>query len=156
MCANPVNNNMKNYITPALVALVTVSAAYASVVYGGTLLPVNQINLCETNASTSTAITLDWQNTCPQVLYQVGTAAFTVTFVNATTSAMNGSRKLVWICNPATASAGAITWTGTEWVGTAPTQTTTQGQCDVYSFDVTRATSTSVYKVAGSAGAGFQ
>ncbi len=113
------------------------------------------IQSAATQPATSTAITLNWTNTPPQVEYQIFTAATTITLINATSAPQWGSRKLVWVCNP-TNTAGALTWVGAEWIGTAPVQTTTGNQCDVYSFDVTRATSTSAYKVAGSAGTGFQ
>ena len=105
--------------------------------------------------ATTTAITLDWSNTPPQVEYRIGTSATTITLINATTSRHWGTRKLVWVCNPA-GTAGALTWVGVEWIGTAPTQTTTASYCDVYSFDVTMATSSSAFKVGGSAGTGFQ
>lgn len=113
------------------------------------------IQLSATSSATSTTIVLDWANSLPQVEYRIGTDATSVTLINATTSTQWGSRKLVWICNPG-ASAGALTWAGVEWIGSAPTQTTTADQCDIYSFVVTRATSTTAYKVAGSQGAGFQ
>lgn len=110
----------------------------------------------ETLPATSTSITLNWGATGPQLDYQIGTAATTITIINATTSLQAGSRKVVWICNPNT-TAGALTWGGIEWIGTAPTQTTTSNECDVYSFDVSEATSTSgTYKIAGTQGAGFQ
>lgn len=114
------------------------------------------INSAASQPATSTAITLNWGSTVPQIEYQIGISATTLTIFNATTSVQWGSRKLIWVCNPPAASGGALTWIGVEWVGSAPTQTTTAGQCDVYSFDITLATSTSVYKVAGSQGAGFQ
>lgn len=111
----------------------------------------------ESLAATSTAITLDWATSPPQINYQIGTSATTITVINATTSAQAGSRKLIWICNPPSSSAGALTWTGVEWIGgTTPTQTTTAAQCDAWSFDITNATSTTAWKVAGSQGAGFQ
>jgi hypothetical protein len=116
--------------------------------YGGLLTP-------ELRPATSTTITLDWSKTGPQVNYQIGTSATTITFINATTSLYDGTRKVVWICNPGT-TAGALTWAGVEWIGTAPTQTTTANQCDVYSFDITSATSTTAWKIAGTAGTGFQ
>lgn len=115
----------------------------------------NGIILSATQPATSTPYTLNWGQTGPQVELQIGTAAFTINIINATTSQFWGSRKLVWVCNPV-ATAGALTWTGVEWVGTAPTQTTTANQCDYYSFNIIRATSTTAYKVAGVQGAGFQ
>jgi hypothetical protein len=113
----------------------------------------------ELMAATSTAIVMDWSSTPPQVNYQIGTAATSITIINATTSAENGSRKVVWVCNPPAASAGALTWHGPQWIGSAPTQTTTQGQCDIYSYDITAATSSPfapTYVMAGSQGAGLQ
>jgi hypothetical protein len=114
------------------------------------------ITACESSPATSTAIVLNWPSTCPQVRYLIGTSATTITLINASTTPQAGSRKLVIVCNPPAASGGALTWAGVEWIGSAPTQTTTAGQCDFYSFDVTEATSTSAYKVAGTQGAGFQ
>ena len=105
--------------------------------------------------ATSTAITLDWSKSGQQVEYRIGTAATTISIINATTSQYWGTTKRVWICNPGS-TAGAITWAGVEWIGTAPTQTTTANQCDIYSFNVTRATSTNAYKVGGAQSAGFQ
>lgn len=108
-------------------------------------------------ATTTTTTTIDWQATPNQVRLRIGSAATNIQFINATNSAMVGSRKLVYVCNPPTVSAGAVTWIGVEWIGSTPTQTTTAGQCDVQSFDVTQASSTSAtYKVAGSQGSGFQ
>lgn len=114
-----------------------------------------QIRLVATQPATSTAMTLDWAAAPQQVEYQIGSAAVSITIINATTSDMWSSTKRVWVCNPG-GTAGALTWAGVEWIGTAPTQTTTANQCDIYSFNVTRATSTTAYKVAGTAGAGFK
>jgi hypothetical protein len=114
------------------------------------------IALSEQVPATSTSMTLDWANTKPAILYQIGTAATTITLVNATTSLQAGSRKVVTICNPS-ASAGALTWKGVEWsAGIVPVQTTTTNQCDLYSFIVTQATSTNAWKVFGAQTAGFQ
>lgn len=108
-------------------------------------------------ATTTTTTTIDWVNTPNQVRLRIGSAATNLQFINATNSAMLGSRKLVYVCNPPTVAAGAVTWVAVEWIGSTPTQTTTAAQCDVVSFDITQGTSTSaVYKIAGSAGAGFQ
>lgn len=124
-----------------------------------------QTGVCESKygygptAATSTTITLDWINTCNTVTINIGNAATTVTLINATTSNMTGSRKLVEVCNP-TQAAGAITWKGVEWIGgTTPSQTTTSNQCDDWSFWVGSATSTILapaYKVHGAMSAGFQ
>lgn len=110
-------------------------------------------------AATSTTYTLDWTATCPTVTYNTGASATTITLINATTTNMAGSRKLVMVCNGGSA-AGALTWKGPEWIGTAPVQTTTANQCDVWSFFVSSATSsplaTPTYKVVGAMSAGFQ
>jgi hypothetical protein len=77
------------------------------------------------------------------VTYQIGTAATTITVINATTTNFVGSRKMIGICNPPTLSAGAVTWVGVEWAGsTVPTQMTTAGQCDCEGLLVSQATST--------------
>lgn len=125
----------------------------------GQLFSINSfggITLKEQLPATSTTIVLDWANSARQLNYQIGGSATTITIINATTSLQAGSTKLVWVCNPAGFAAGALTWAGVEWIGTAPTQTTTANQCDVYNFDITQATSTSSWKVAGQAGTGFQ
>lgn len=106
--------------------------------------------------ATSTVMTLNWGNSPQMTEYQLGTAGVTITFTNATTSTYWGSRKLVTICNAA-ATASTVTWGGVEWQGgTSPTQTTTANVCDVYSFFVTRATSTNAYKIFGTQGTNFQ
>lgn len=117
--------------------------------------PGGQVSLSALQPATSTAITLDWSATPNQVEYRIGGAATTITLINATTSAFWGSTKRVWVCNPG-GTAGALTWAGVEWIGTAPTQTTTANQCDLYFLNITRATSTSAYKVAGGANTGYQ
>lgn len=120
---------------------------------------VNQaggIKLSELVPATSTVITYNWNNTPQLTTYQMGTSAFTINIVNATTTINAGSRKIIEVCNPG-ATAGAVTWTGVEWFGgTQPTQTTTSNQCDLYSFFVGSATSTTAYKVHGAMSAGFQ
>jgi hypothetical protein len=136
--------------------LTAANASTTNTSVSGALEANGQITANETLPATSTAITLNWAATGPQIDYQIGTSATTITLITATTSPQAGSRKLVWICNPATASAGVLTWVGVEWVGSAPSQTTTKAQCDVYSFDVTEASSTTGWKVAGTQGAGFQ
>lgn len=115
----------------------------------------SEVATASTRPATSTAMQLDWSATPNQVEYRIGNAATTINIINATTSAFWGSRKVVWVCNP-NDTAGAITWKPVEWIGTAPAQTTTANNCDVYSFDITAATSTTAYKVAGTAGTNFQ
>lgn len=120
------------------------------------LVVTGNVTTCEGKPATSTTMVIDWSTTCPLITLQMGTAAFSVTFINATTTAQAGSRKMVEVCNP-NASAGAITWNGAEWFGgTVPTQTTTANQCDLWSFYVGSATSTSAYKIHGAMSAGFQ
>ena len=124
----------------------------------GSYFTINQAGGIELSASqpaTSTSMNLDWSATPPQVEYQLGTGATTITIVNATTSRQWGSRKLVVLCNPGTTGT-ATTFVGVEWIGTAPTFTTTASQCDIASFDVMRATSTNAYKVAGAVSTGLQ
>lgn len=115
--------------------------------YGG-------ITLSASQPATTTAITLDWNSSPQLVEYRIGGAATTITVINATTTANWGSRKVVTVCNP-NGTAGALTWAGPRWIGTSPTQTTTANKCDVYSFIVTRATSSSAYTLAGTAGTGL-
>lgn len=112
------------------------------------------LGTCTSAPATSTAMVIDWSNTCPKVLLRMAATAFSITFVNATTSMMDGSNKLVTVCNQAAGTAGALTWTksGTDilWVSkTLPTQTTTANSCDAWSFYVTQATSTSAYVIFG-------
>lgn len=114
------------------------------------------ITLSETLPATTTTITYDWANTPPLVTYQMGTSAFTITMINATTSRYTGSRKMIEVCNPG-AVAGAITWKGVEWYGgTQPSQTTTANACDTWSFFVGSATSTTAFKVHGAVSSNFQ
>lgn len=126
----------------------TTSPAAKLAVAGG------QISGCEVNPATSTSITLDWSTSCNQVLYKIGTAAVTITH----SKAWPGETKRVMVCNPDSGTAGAVTWSGNEWFGAAPTQTTTAGQCDLWSFVVSQASSTAAtsYKVFGAASTGAQ
>jgi len=103
--------------------------------------------------ATTTTITIDWRDG-PRQLIQVGTSATTISH----TGYVAGMQLLVTICNPQT-TAGAITWSGVHWAGnTTPTQTTSAGQCDAWSFYSTQATSTSASspKVFGTAATSFQ
>lgn len=100
-----------------------------------------QLSTPETWVSTSTAMVVDWLTTGNQVLVQMGQAAMTIGFNNASTSGMT---KRVVVCNPL-GTAGALTWATSiaiMWSAT-PTQTTTAKKCDLYSFFITQATSTS-------------
>lgn len=103
----------------------------------------------ENTVATSTNATIDWTQGNQQ-LFRIGTAGTTISFSNY----VRGMALRLVVCNPAGASAGAITWSGVEWAGgTVPTQTTTANQCDVWSFIATAATST--VKVFGAASTGF-
>jgi hypothetical protein len=113
-----------------------------------------QVQLSASQPATTSPQIIDWPHSPQQVEILLGSSATTISFINATTSGMWGSTKRVVVCNPAQ-TAGALTWTGVEWIGTAPTQTTTANQCDFYFFDITHATS-SAYKVAGQGATGFQ
>lgn len=113
------------------------------------------ITVAATQPATTTTIILDWSKSGPQVEYQIGGSATSITIINATTSDQWASTKRIWVFNPG-GTAGALTWNGVEWIGTAPTQTTTANQGDLYSCNITRATSTSAYKVACAASTGFQ
>lgn len=108
--------------------------------------------------ATSTTMTVDWINSCPEVDINIGTAGVTISLINATTSNMSGSKKLLNICNSGS-TASTVTWKGVQWYGgTSPTQTTTANKCDTYSFHVTSGTSTLLapsYIVAGAQTAGL-
>lgn len=100
------------------------------------------IAVTENPLATSTSMTINWAQGNQQ-LVQLGTAATTIGFSNASTTGM--TLKLV-VCNPRT-TAGTITWNNADvlrWAGgVAPSQTTTANKCDIWSFIVTQATSTS-------------
>lgn len=158
-------------------AMLSISTSTPNVLIGSPLLSIasssnltlfsinfaGQIQIAATSTgATSTNMVLDWSRTPQQVEYQIGTGATTITIINATTSQYFGSTKRVWVCNPGS-TAGALTWRAgsVEWIGTAPTQTTTANQCDMYFFNVTQATSSALsstpsYKVAGGANTGFK
>lgn len=110
------------------------------------------ITVAENRLSTSTNMTVDWRLGNSQLI-RTGIAATTVGF----TGYIPGQQLKVIVCNPGT-TAGAITWTGVEWVGGAnPTQSTTASVCDVWSFLATTATSTTNgVKIFGGVSNGFQ
>jgi hypothetical protein len=96
----------------------------------------------ENKLATTTSMTVDWTQSNQQ-LVQIGTAATTIGFSNV----VNGATLRLMVCNP-NAVAGALTFTGVEWVNaTLPTQTTTANVCDAWSFIATQATSTSAGSV---------
>lgn len=96
----------------------------------------------ENKQATSTSMTVNFSNT-NQTLIQNGASNLTVTL----TGLLAGQAERVVICNPASA-AGTVTWATSPanellWPGgSPPTQTTTANKCDVYTFTVTQATST--------------
>lgn len=100
-----------------------------------------QLSTSESRPATSTSMIVDWLNTPNQVVLQIGQAANVVSFSSASTTGMT---KRIVICNP-NGTASTVTWNvpGLLWSGgTAPTQTTTANKCDVYSFIISQATST--------------
>lgn len=104
----------------------------------------------ENKPATTTSMTLDFSKWNQQDI-QLGTSATTLTL----TGLLAGQAERVVVCNPGSA-ASTVTWATTPsgvllWPGgTAPTQTTTANKCDVYTFTVTQATSTTgVVRVLG-------
>lgn len=93
--------------------------------------------------ASSTSMTVNFANTCNQVLFQIGTAATTITVTGIT----GGDTKRLIVQNPGS-TAGALTISGVYWIGgTTPTQTTAAGGGDVYSCVATQASSTSATSV---------
>lgn len=145
----------------ALNATSTASSTFAGAIGIATSSPWAKITVAspgsilvsENKLATSTSMTIDWRQGNSQ-LVQTGTAATTIGF----TGYLPGQQIKVIVCNPG-ASAGAITWTGVDWVGgSAPAQTTTANYCDVWSFLATQATSTSAtsVKIFGAVTSAFQ
>ena len=58
------------------------------------------IKLAEDRPATSTAMVLDWTKEPAIITLDMGTANYTVTFINATTSDWAGSRKMIQTCAP--------------------------------------------------------
>lgn len=113
-----------------------------------------QVSAYAVQPATTTSMVLDWTGSPNQVEYRIGTSATTITLINATTSDMWGSRKLIQIWNPGT-TAGALTVAGVEFAS-AYTQTTAANKGDLISCAVSHATSTTAFKVICTAGAGSQ
>ena len=104
-----------------------------------------------TLTGTSTTYAIDATKGSAQ-LYRTGTAATTFTATNF----LPGASVKFIVCNPG-ASAGALTWSGFHTFGSAPSQTTTANQCDIYSVGMTAATSSpNGIMYYGQAGAGLQ
>lgn len=112
------------------------------------------VTVVEQRLSTSTNMTVDWRTSNTQLL-QTGVSATTIGF----TGFVAGQQLKLIVCNPGS-TAGAITFTGVDWVGGAlPTQSTATSTCDVWSFLATQATSTqatSSLKIFGAVTNGFQ
>lgn len=97
----------------------------------------------ENKVATSTSATLDWSQGNQQD-FQIGNSATSIAF----SKVIDGGTLRVLVCNPPSSAAGALTWTGVQWSGGAvPTQTTTAGVCDIWSFIATQATSTTASAV---------
>lgn len=105
--------------------------------YGLSLGSQKTIGMTEYAVSTSTSITIDARNGNQQ-LVRMGGAATTIAFSNMG----NGTTIRLVVCNPTGNAAGAITWSGVRFVGSAPTQTTTANKCDLYVVGSSQATST--------------
>lgn len=101
--------------------------------------------------STSTSMTVDWTKANSQKM-QMSTSAYTITFLNGTTSP--GATLRLFICSPANNTQGAVTFTHVGWPGgTQPTQTTTAKKCDQWSFVSTMSSSTNI--IIGNASVNF-
>ena len=130
---NSANGNLGIASTTPEVNCILCIGNSAGAVYGSIINTENKV-------STSTAITIDWSKGNQQ-LAQIGTAAVKIGFNNASTS---GQTLRLVVCNPGS-TAGALTWIAPiQWSGggATPAQTTTASVCDVYSFIITQATST--------------
>lgn len=106
----------------------------------------NSITVAENNLSTSTSMTIDW-NVGNQQVIQKGTAGITLTFSNVTP----GKKLLLISCNPASGTGGSLTFPANVYwpSATAPTETTTAGNCDMFSFVGTVASSTATTIIFG-------
>lgn len=92
--------------------------------------------------STSTSMTVDWTKAQTQKM-QMANAAYTITFLNGTTSP--GQTLTLFICNPTAGTGGAVTFNQVYWPAhTMPTQTTTANNCDHWAFKSELSTSTAI------------
>ena len=89
--------------------------------------------------TTSGTIAVDWRNGNQQLI-RLTTSAATINF----SGYIAGQKLSLITCSPGGSTAGAITWgTTIRWTGgSAPTQTTTAGRCDVWSFLATSSNGT--------------
>lgn len=144
---NATSTNASSSIALALGVSTTTPHSKLTVANNGSIL------VTENRLSTSTSMTIDWRQGNTQLL-QHGTAATSISH----TAFYPGAQVKVIVCNPGT-TAGAITWSGVDWVGgTVPSQTTTAHYCDIWSFIATTATSTTgaTTKIFGAVTNGFQ
>lgn len=96
------------------------------------------ISVAEYQPATSTSMTIDWRNGNQQDV-RIGTSATTIGFSNY----IAGQHLTLLVCNPASGTGGAVTFTGVLWPGgTAPTTTTTANKCDIVTLLATNGTST--------------
>lgn len=144
--ANPTDATLQRVLFAIGSSTATATTTLVQVSNGGQLTGCETVYGNTANGATfasSTSMTVNFRNTCNEVLLQMGSAAFTVTV----TGGIAGDTKRILIANP-TGSAGAVTWAGIAWLGGAtPSQTTTANSGDAYSCVVTQATSTAATSI---------
>lgn len=129
---------------PGLIFNVASSTATATT----TLFSINSngaITVSGTLPATSTNIVYDWSKAPPLTEYQMFTAAFTITAINATTSYQYGSTRRIGLCS-SQGTRGTATFVGIENISSY-TPVTTSWTCDYIGLQVVHATSTSAFKV---------
>lgn len=117
----------------------------------GTTTPMNTLTVAtgsivssiyDWGTATSTSMTVDWTKAQTQKM-QMSTTAYTITFLNGTTSP--GATLTLFICNPTAGTGGAVTFNQVYWSAhTVPTQTTTANNCDHWAFKSELGTSTAI------------
>ncbi|MDE1944828.1 MAG: hypothetical protein KGI03_00950 [Patescibacteria group bacterium] len=140
--------------TNGLIVEGKIGIASSSPMFGLTIASTSVATI-ETDLATSTSMTISPLNG-PVQKARIGGVG--VTF--SASGFIPGQSIKLEVCNP-NETAGTITWSGFHTFGTAPTQTTTANQCDMYSVFMTTATSTSEASANGimvyaQAGAGLQ
>ncbi len=100
----------------------------------------------EFTIATSSTTNINWGNG-PKQLLRIGTGNMTITWSNF----VPGQSLNLKVCNPASGTAGTITWPTTIlWPGgVQPGQTTVANKCDIWAFDDTNGTSTEKQMLAG-------
>ncbi len=114
---------------------------------GALVVSLGTITALEYSPATSTNMIIDFASSTPsvssnQVRIRLGLSATTITFANAKA----GDAVRIWLCNPA-GTAGAVTWGSPVIWNSAYTQTTTANHCELDSFNVSAATSTTATTV---------